>query len=63
MLVLRRKIGERLVIGDDAVVTIVELKPTWVGLGVDAPLTARLEEWLTAEDMQVVINRAKEGRR
>ena len=37
MLVLTRKVGERIQIGDDVVVTVVRIHGTAVRLGVDAP--------------------------
>ena len=37
MLVLSRKSGERLLIGDDVTVTIVRIGPNSVRLGIDAP--------------------------
>lgn len=37
MLVLSRKPGERLLIGDDVVVTIVRIGPNNVRLGIEAP--------------------------
>lgn len=37
MLVLSRKTGERLVIGDDIHITIVEIRPGRVRLGITAP--------------------------
>ena len=37
MLVLTRKIGEGIIIGDDIKVTIVELKGGGVRIGIDAP--------------------------
>ena len=37
MLVLTRKIGEGLVIGDDIKITIVEMKGGSIRLGIDAP--------------------------
>ena len=37
MLILTRKLGERINIGDDIVVTLVEIKGTQVKLGIDAP--------------------------
>lgn len=37
MLVLSRKPGERILIGDDIVVTIVRIGPNTVRLGIDAP--------------------------
>lgn len=37
MLVLSRKPGERILIGDDVVVTVVRVGPNNVRLGIDAP--------------------------
>jgi carbon storage regulator len=37
MLILSRKVGERVVIGDSIVVTVVHLKRGRVRLGIDAP--------------------------
>lgn len=37
MLVLSRKVGERLLVGNDVVITIVRIGPNTVRLGVDAP--------------------------
>ncbi len=37
MLVLSRKPGERILIGDDVTVTIVRIGPNNVRLGIDAP--------------------------
>jgi len=37
MLVLTRKIGEGIVIGEDVTVTIVEMKAGTVRIGIDAP--------------------------
>ncbi|RPH50329.1 MAG: carbon storage regulator [Desulfobacteraceae bacterium] len=37
MLVITRKPGERITIGDDIVVTVIEVKGSLVRLGVDAP--------------------------
>ncbi|REJ72279.1 MAG: carbon storage regulator [Planctomycetota bacterium] len=37
MLVLSRKPGERILIGDDVAVTIVRIGPNTVRLGIDAP--------------------------
>lgn len=46
MLVLSRRVGERLMIGDDVVVTVLEVRSDGVRLGIDAPRS-------------VVINRAE----
>ena len=48
MLVLSRKLGERIVIGDGVVVTVVEMRGDRVRLGVSAPPTTpihREEVW------------------
>ncbi len=37
MLILTRKLGERINIGDDIIVTLVEIKGSQVKLGIDAP--------------------------
>ncbi len=37
MLVLTRKVGEKIVIGDDIVITVVRLNHDKVRLGIDAP--------------------------
>ncbi|MBO3084916.1 carbon storage regulator CsrA [Cellulomonas fengjieae] len=42
MLVLSRRVGERLVIGDDIVVTIIEVRSDGVRIGIDAPRDVRV---------------------
>jgi carbon storage regulator len=42
MLVLNRKIGERIVIGDDIVVTVVKVQGKQVRLGIEAPLSVSI---------------------
>lgn len=37
MLVLTRKLGEKILIGDDITLTVVDLRPDRVRIGVDAP--------------------------
>ena len=37
MLILTRKLGERINIGDDIIITLVEIKGHQVKLGIDAP--------------------------
>ncbi len=37
MLILTRKVGEKLIINDDIVVTILEFKGNQVRVGIDAP--------------------------
>ena len=43
MLVLSRKIGERIVIGPDVVVTVVEIKHDRVRLAFEAPRHVRID--------------------
>lgn len=43
MLVLTRKRGERILIGDDIVVTILEIKGDAIRVGVDAPSGVRIQ--------------------
>lgn len=42
MLVLSRRVGERLVIGGDIVVTVIEVRSDGVRLGIDAPRSVRV---------------------
>ena len=42
MLVLTRKIGEGIVIGDDVTITVVEMKGGNVRIGIDAPRDKRI---------------------
>lgn len=37
MLILTRKLGERINIGDDIIITLIEIKGAQVKLGIDAP--------------------------
>lgn len=43
MLILTRRIGERLVIGDDIVVEVLGVKGNQVRIGVDAPASTRVD--------------------
>jgi carbon storage regulator len=43
MLVLTRKIGERVLIGDDIVVTILDVRGDGVRVGIDAPRGIRIQ--------------------
>jgi len=43
MLVLTRKVGERVLIGDDIVVTILDVRGDGVRVGIDAPRGIRLQ--------------------
>lgn len=42
MLVLTRKTGERLVIGDDVVITVVEVKGESIRLAIEAPKEVKI---------------------
>ena len=55
MLVLSRKVGEKIQIGDCITVTIVRVAPGVVRLGVDAPrnMTIAREELLAPRDMTI----------
>ncbi len=37
MLILTRRVGEKLIIGDDVIVTILSLKGNQIRVGIDAP--------------------------
>jgi len=43
MLILTRRVGERLVIGDDIVAEVLGVKGNQVRIGVDAPLDTRVD--------------------
>jgi len=60
MLVLTRKPGERLVIGDNIVITVVEVKGDNVRLGIDAPREVKVYrgeifEAIAAENRQAAL--------
>lgn len=42
MLVLSRRVGERLVIGDDIVITVIDVRSDGVRIGIDAPRHVRV---------------------
>lgn len=42
MLVLSRRVGERLLIGDDIVLTVIEVRSDGVRLGIEAPREVRV---------------------
>lgn len=50
MLVLTRKPGESIVIGDDIVVTVVRVAGQKVRLGIDAPKEVRIDREEIRED-------------
>ncbi|BDO43413.1 carbon storage regulator CsrA [Cellulomonas sp. NTE-D12] len=52
MLVLSRRVGERLVIGGDIVVTVIEVRSDGVRLGIDAPRSVRVHRAEVLEAIQ-----------
>jgi carbon storage regulator len=42
MLVLSRRVGERLIIGDDIVITVIDVRSDGVRIGIDAPRSVRV---------------------
>ena len=42
MLILTRRVGEKLVIGDDVTVTVLGVKGVQVRIGIDAPLEIQI---------------------
>lgn len=62
MLVLSRRCGEKLVIGDDIIVTIVSVNGPRVRLGLEAPrgVSIRREELRPLAEDQAVVPSSKE---
>ena len=52
MLVLSRRVGERLIIGDDVVVTVLEVRSDGVRLGIDAPRSVAVNRAEVLEAVQ-----------
>jgi carbon storage regulator len=50
MLLLNRKLGERIVIGEDIVVTVVKVQGSQVRLGIEAPLSVSIRKGLLPLD-------------
>ncbi|MES2793186.1 MAG: carbon storage regulator [Planctomycetota bacterium] len=60
MLVLSRKPSERILVGDDVVITIVRVGPNSVRLGIDAPghMTIVREELISEADAAQILTAA-----
>lgn len=58
MLVLSRRVGEKLLIGDDIVVTILDSRGDGVRIGIDAPRSMRVHR---AEVVEAVIRANQEA--
>lgn len=58
MLVLSRKPGERILVGNDVVITIVRIGPNTVRLGIDAPghMNIVREELVDSATMDTALN-------
>ena len=59
MLLLTRKLGENIRIGDDVKITIVEVKGNHVKLGIDAPPSVKVHREELYERIQEENRRAK----
>ena len=64
MLVLTRKQGERINIGQDIVITVVQLDRNRVRIGIDAPDDVRIlrQEILRGEEKSVAVQPAAEAK-
>ncbi len=60
MLLLTRKLGENIRIGDDVKITIVEVKGNHVKLGIDAPPSVKVHREEIYERIQEENRRARE---
>lgn len=58
MLVLSRRVGERLVIGDDIVITVIDVRSDGVRIGIDAPRHVRINR---AEILEAVTKANQEA--
>jgi carbon storage regulator len=62
MLLLTRKLGENIRIGDDVKITIVEVKGNHVKLGIDAPPSVKVHREEIYERIQQEIRRAEQAK-
>lgn len=58
MLVLSRRVGERLVIGEDIVITVIDVRSDGVRIGIDAPRHVRVNR---AEILEAVTKANQEA--
>ena len=58
MIVIPRKNGESVVIGDDIILTVIEVRGDKVRLGVEHPKGVRVHRW---EVYQPILNQKKVG--
>ena len=63
MLVISRKAGEKVFIGDNIVITIVETDRDKIRLGIEAPKSVPVarDELLSMEERQAITDRANSG--
>ena len=66
MLVLSRKLNEEILIGDDIVITVVDIRGDKIRLGIDAPLTVPVHrrevyEAIQAENRERAARQLKGG--
>ena len=52
MLVLSRRVGERLIIGDNIVITVIDVRSDGVRIGIDAPKDVRINRAEVLEAVQ-----------
>lgn len=51
MLVLSRRAGEKVVIGDDVTITVIEVRGDVVRIGIDAPRSVSVNRWELLEEL------------
>jgi len=62
MLLLTRKLGENIRIGDDVKITIVEVKGNHVKLGIEAPPSVKVHREEIYERIQQELRRAEQAK-
>lgn len=61
MLVLTRRVEERILIGDDIVVTVVSIRGDQIRLGISAPASVRVDREEVRRAIEREIRRRSEG--